>query len=347
MLDTPEVYNTAWADLNTQLKSIEIDDGLPAAFAKLEEHQLESGFIKDHLFGVERHIFHHPHDPSLFFRVQFNAKRRERFNGAGVTSPPDGIVVANAGCFLCRDNVRWQQQGTEFGFDLTVGGNAYTAWMNPFPLLPNHAVIAAADHVGQDWSYGQDKGLPPSRLVADLVELAMRLPGHIGFYNGVDAGASIAGHLHFQFARRPEDLPAFPLEARLQSLRGIGEAPAIIHDYPLPVVKWLGEGPHVSDAAIRWLDDWAAGNVERLYRLTGNLIATADTDGTVALYFIPRDRAKTRGEGMSGLVGGLEVLGEVVFSSADERRLIDSGAVDYNTLQNLLCSVRTPLFTET
>jgi hypothetical protein len=83
-----------------------------------------------------------------------------------------------------------------------------------------------------------------------------------------------------------------------------------------------------------------------MYRLTANVIATADPDGIVTLYFVPRDRGMARGTGMSGLVGGLEVLGELVFSSGEERQILDNGAMDYFAVETILGSVRTPLFTD-
>lgn len=346
MLDTPQPYNAAWAELNAFLKRIEAVEGLGGAIAALEANQYRTGFIKDSLFGVERHIFHHPNDPSRFLRVQFNARRMDRFNGAGLTAPPAGSEVAHGGCFLCRENVSWQQQGMELGFEMDVNGRAYNAWMNPFPLMPGHAVVASAVHEAQDWAYGPNGGIDVRHLIGDLVALASRMPGSVGFYNGVDAGASIPGHLHYQFFQRPVDLPDFPLEVRLRDCHPKCDGPAVVTDYPLPVVKWNGAVETTAAAAPGWIDAWARRNAERIYRLTANIIVSATHDGAVTLYFIPRDRAKPRGTGMSGLVGGLEILGEVVFSSAEERRLIDSGAIDYFVIENILSSVGTPLFTD-
>ena len=344
MLDTPQPYNAAWVELNAALKRIEAFEGLGGAIAALEANQRQTGFIEDSLFDVERHVFHHPDDPSRLFRVQFNARRKARFNGAGLTEPPEGTEVAHGGCFLCRENVSWQQQGMELGFEVDVNGWTYNTWMNPFPLMPGQVVIASAVHQAQDWAYGPNGGIDPRRLIGDLAALASRMPGYVGFYNGVGAGASIPGHLHYQFFQRPVGLPDFPLEVRLRDCQPDGDGPAIAIDYPLPVVKWNGAAQNIADAAPGWIDGWARRNAERIYRLTANIIVSATDDGAVTLYFVPRDRAKPRGVGMSGLVGGLEILGELVFSSAEERRLIDSGAIDYFVIENILGSVATPLF---
>ena len=346
MLDTVKSYNAAWAKLNTALKDAEAVDGLVGAIASLEKNQRQTGFIKDYLTGVERYVYHHPDDASRFFSIQFNAKRMARFNGAPVTVPPDGAEIAHGGCFLCRDNVRWQQQGAEMGYELDVNGMTYHAWMNPFPLMPCHVVVASAEHQTQEWEYGSGGGVGVGRLVRDLVSLASRTPEFVGYYNGVDAGASIAGHLHYQFFRRPEDLPAFPLEVRLRDFCSPADTPAIVTDYPLTVVKWSGMPSAIGDAAARWIDEWADRNSERICRLTGNIIVSAALDGIVTLYFIPRDRTRPCGKGISGLTGGLEVLGEIVLSTAEEQQRIDSGVIDYFVIENALHSVRMPLFSD-
>jgi len=346
MLNTLETYNSAWTDLNAALRAREAATGLGGVISALEENQRQTGFIKDQLSGVERHVFSHPDDVSLFFRVQFNAKRLARFNGAGVSAPPEGLVAAHDGCFLCRENVMWQQQGAELGYALDVNGQPFHAWMNPFPLLPSHVVMASAIHETQEWAYAPDGGVQIKRVVRDLVSLASRMPSYLGFYNGVNAGASIPGHLHYQFFKRPEDGADFPLEARLRGRNDEGDAPIIAADYPVPVVKWTGAPDEVVDAAVRWINHWAAQNEDRIYRLTANIIVSAGPEGDVDLYFVPRDRTRNRGKAMSGLVGGLELLGEVVMSSPEERHALDNGEIDYFIIENILSSVRTPLFAQ-
>ena len=346
MLDTVDNYNSAWTELNATLRTTESAAGLGGVISALEENQRQTGFIKDQLCGVERYVFPHPDDPSRFFRVQFNAKRLARFNGAGVSAPPHGVVAAHDGCFLCRDNVLWQQKGAELGYALDVNAKVYHAWMNPFPLLPSHVVVASAIHETQEWAYASDGGVDIKRVVCDLVELASRMPNFVGFYNGVNAGASIPSHLHYQFFERPKGDFEFPLEACLRRRHSESDLPAIAVEYPLPVVKWNGKPEAIGDGAARWIDYWATQNVDRIYRLTANIIVTSDPGGEVTLYFVPRDRSRARGETMSGLVGGLEVLGEIVMSSPEERQALESGAVDYFAIENILASVRTPLFAE-
>lgn len=346
MLDTLETFDFAWDELNGALKCTESAHGLSAAIAELEQNQLQTGFIKDDMRNIERHVFPDPNNPGSYFRAQFNARRMDRFGGAGVDAPPDGFEAVHGGCYLCRDNVRWQQLGAELGYELTVGDNAYIAWMNPFPLTPGHVVVASKVHEAQDWAFRTGQGRSIRRLVGDLADLARRLPGYVGIYNGRDAGASIPGHLHYQFFRRPSGHPVFPLEARMGDRHPDGERPVLATDYPLAVVKWDGPADIVAERVIAWLEDWAVRNASRMYRLTSNMIATAETDGRVSFYFVPRDQTLTRGEGMSGQVGGLEVLGEIVLSSPEEKARLERGDIDYFTIENMLASVRTPLYVD-
>jgi diadenosine tetraphosphate (Ap4A) HIT family hydrolase len=341
-------YDLAWSDLNTRLRETETGTGgLTAVLAELEVHQRETGFIKDDLASVARHVFRHPDDPDRFFRVQYNPNRALRFDGSGISTPPAGVAHVNGGCFLCRENVRWQQQHAQVGFEITLTGDKYHAWMNPFPLLPNHVVVAAHEHVSQEWDMRGAGGVDLARLLMDLCGTAMRIPGHVGFYNGVDAGASIPGHLHFQFFRRPEEDPVFPLESWAFEAPSIDDMPAWARDFPLPVARWQGGVGEVVGKATAWVRRWADANRNRIDSLSSNFIAAADGhEGAVSLYFAPRDRAKPRWNGVDGLVGGLEILGELVLSSDDNRKLLDSGAIDYFYVENALASVRAPFLVD-
>ncbi|MBT4933909.1 MAG: DUF4922 domain-containing protein [Rhodospirillaceae bacterium] len=341
-------YEHTWDKLNSRLREIEISGGgLDAALSELEAHQKESGFIKIGLDAVERHNFKHPEYPSRFFRIQYNPERALRFNGSGISTPPPGTEIRNEGCFLCRDNIRWQQQGTEMGYEIHMGETSYYAWMNPFPLSPTHVVIATTEHTSQEWPVCEKGKLEVSVLLNDLVELAERMPGYIGFYNGVNAGASIPGHLHFQFFKRPEDEPEFPLERAARQQFESGEKGKFLKNYPLDVAVWTGKPKAVLKQASQWISGWAAKNKSRIHDLTANFIVSRNTPGDdISLFFVPRDRSKTHGDGMSGLIGGLEVLGELVFSSNEDKALLDAGKIDYFSLEKTLASVRTPFFLE-
>ncbi len=338
-------YDAAWAELNARLRGIEDGSDLASALAELKIHQQESGFIKDHLDDVERRTHHHPQDPDRFFRTQYNPKRALRFNGSGVTVPPAGTTASNDGCFLCRANIQWQQRGSQMGYEIRIGDTGYFAWMNPFPLMPTHVVIATEAHTSQEWGFGFDARRGRSKLLNDLAALAMRLPGYIGFYNGVDAGASIPGHLHLHFCQRPEDAPEFALERAARDVVVGGSGMGFLSDYPVVVAVWRGSASQVVEAASDWVWQWTQRNRARLNSLTGNFIVAADQErDALALYFVPRDRSKSRAVGLHGLIGGLEILGEVVFSRPEDKELLDSGAIDYFTLESYLARIHTPMF---
>jgi hypothetical protein len=339
-------YDIVWSELNARLRALEGGEGgLPRALAELRVYHQRTGFIRDSLESVGRHTFYHPGTASKFFRIQYNPKRALRFNGVGTMEPPAGVTVRNDGCFLCRENISWQQGGTQLGYEIPVGETTYFAWMNPFPLLPNHIVVATAAHTSQDYGFKYDSRHGKATVLSDLVALAARLPGYVGFFNGVDAGASIPGHMHYQFCQRPEDAFEFPLEraarAFEESERGVG----FLTKYPVEVAIWRGTAAEVVETASRWVLQWTRRNRDRLNDLTANFIASKDPTGDdLSLYFVPRARREAGVSGLTGLIGGLEILGEVVFSRPEEKQLLDDGAIDYFALADYLARVRTPMF---
>lgn len=338
-------YKEAWVGLNAELKHHEQSKGLLTdALLELELHQKRTGFIQDDLARISRFNFVHPEHPFRYLRVQFNPRRALRFSGSGITMPPEGLPVVNGGCFLCRDNIQWQQQGKEIGYEIEVGESNYYAWMNPFPLLPCHVVISTRDHIAQEWELHPDGELSLERLIGNLVELAQRLPGFIGFYNGLNAGASIPGHMHYQFCMRPEEAMHFPLEQAERDFTEFDET-GIVKHYPLSVAVWQGQASTIVQEAIDWVRYWADNNKAHITHLTGNFVVTTDPmTGEISLFFAPRDRRRARSTRMSGLVGGLEVMGEIVFSSEAERIAIAQGRLNYEELAKIYNDVYTPFF---
>lgn len=337
-----EQYAERWTDLNRRLRHIERHDGgLGAALEALKTHQLEQGFIKDDLHLMRRYRYAHPRDPSRFFLVQFNPVRALRFQGSGRKTPPVGVAVPYDGCFLCPENVLWQQAGAEMGYEIDVDSARYIAWMNAYPLMPVHCVVATADHIPQAWCRnGEMIGcMSIDKILDDLVDLSRRLPGYVGFYNGQGAGASIPGHFHFQFFKRPQAGILFPLEITARE-SGI-ESHGTIDDYPLAVEYWRGDPGSVTGAACAWIRDWLGRNRHQHPLISANIVATFDDiENTSCLFFVPRHQQRMQSPEMSGTIGGVEILGELVFSSDEEGRRLERGDVDYHTIERILSAVR-------
>ena len=339
-------YKKLWHELNAELHEIESRTGnLCAVFDALQAHQVETGFIRDGLETVERFNFCHPESEERCLRIQFNPVRATRFQGAGIQSPPFRVPTLHDGCFLCRENIQWQQQGRQFGYELELNADPFIAWMNPFPLLPGHLVLASKEHISQEWSLHPTGKMAPGRIVADLVELVSRSPGYAGFYNGVNAGATIPEHLHYQLFQPPEDHRRFPLEVEAIAERNErpGETRWRLGKYPMESMHWHGNPGDVIEHSTRWLTQWAA-HQERLPDLTANILVTSQAKSSeISLFFVPRDRDKSRAAGLSGKVGGLEILGELVFSTPDEQNLLEGGKLSYFSLEKVLAEACTPL----
>lgn len=338
-------YDGMWDDLNRELKAIENSSGgFVRALEVLQQQQRDQGFIRDDLEFVEKYKFHHPEDLVRYFSAQYNPTRLHRFKGAGRATPPTGVNVINNGCTLCRENIEWQQDGLEAGYDIQVGSTPYIVWMNPYPLMPVHTVIATKDHVPQAWSPDGSTGAQfgIEKILIDLITLSGRLPGHIGFYNGVGAGASKPEHFHFQFFKRPEPEMLFPLEIAAQRPRN--GAHVIIEDYPVIAACWRGDAKTVAAQGAAWLRNCIAQSNGSLSSPSANIFAILDeVRQHTQLYIIPRDRRRSHSSEISGMIGGLEILGELVFLDEKEKQRLDLGEVDYHAVERILGSVRVDL----
>ena len=116
----------------------------------------------------------------LTVRLQFNPARM--ISSAAKLDKED---IARRKCFLCRDNRPPEQIMMRFD---GRKGKRYHILLNPYPIFPDHLVIAAARHVDQSIR---------NRYV-DMLDLARKYPGYTFFYNGPKSGASAPDHHHFQ-----------------------------------------------------------------------------------------------------------------------------------------------------
>jgi hypothetical protein len=94
----------------------------------------------------------------------------------------DSSTIKQRPCFLCSANMPEEEKGIDF-----LG--RYLIFCNPYPILPEHLVIADREHT-------------PQRLDGrelELITLARLLgPNYVVLYNGPACGASAPDHLHFQ-----------------------------------------------------------------------------------------------------------------------------------------------------
>ena len=89
------------------------------------------------------------------------------------------------GCFLCKEYRPVEQSHLRFE---GRKGRLYNIQVNPYPIFPNHLVIARDCHCDQSiW-----------RCFVDMLDLARELRGFTIFYNGPRSGASKPDHMHFQ-----------------------------------------------------------------------------------------------------------------------------------------------------
>lgn len=142
------------------------------------------------------------------FRALKNVKVREmtagglkvklQFNPARIVSSAaklDKTDIARRRCFLCRENRPAEQIMLKFEGRKS---KKYHILVNPYPIFPDHLVIAADRHTDQTIL----------QRYVDMLDLARKYTDFTFFYNGPRSGASAPDHHHFQAA--PKGL--IPLE---------------------------------------------------------------------------------------------------------------------------------------
>ena len=118
----------------------------------------------------------------LTVKLQFNPARI--VSSAARLSKED---IAARKCFLCRENRPQEQMLLKFD---GRKGKKYHILVNPYPIFPDHLVIAMNRHTDQSiW-----------KRYVDMLDLARKYDGFTFFYNGPKSGASAPDHHHFQAA---------------------------------------------------------------------------------------------------------------------------------------------------
>ena len=148
------------------------------------------------------------------FRALKNVKVREmdagglkvklQFNPARIVSSAAKLNkddIARRRCFLCRDNRPPEQIMLKFE---GRKNKKYHILVNPYPIFPEHLVVAEARHTDQTIM----------QRYVDMLDLARKYTGFTFFYNGPRSGASAPDHHHFQAAPRG----LIPLECDVNDL---------------------------------------------------------------------------------------------------------------------------------
>ena len=104
-------------------------------------------------------------------------------------APTDAASVAARPCFLCPENRPPEQFHVKFE---GRKGRSYNVQVNPYPVFPDHLVLARDVHEPQSiW-----------RCYVDMLDFARKYPDYTIFYNGPASGASAPDHMHFQACPR-------------------------------------------------------------------------------------------------------------------------------------------------
>ena len=132
----------------------------------------------------------------LTVKLQFNPARM--VSSAAKLTKED---IARRKCFLCRENRPAEQIMLKFE---GRKGKKYDILVNPYPIFPDHLVIAKSKHTDQSiW-----------HRYIDMLDLAKKYSECSFFYNGPKSGASAPDHHHFQGV--PKGL--MPLEVDVNEL---------------------------------------------------------------------------------------------------------------------------------
>ncbi len=339
-------YHDTWAALNEELHAIESRDGhLLNAVERLREHQLQRGFVRDDLNAVQCHRFPHPDDAARYLSVQHNPKRVSRLKARVDALRPQRGDAVNNDCFLCPVNIQWQHRGIESGYAIEQNDAPFHIWMNAYPLMPLHLVVASCAHIPQAWNLDKrDNGqFSLGQIVTNLAGLSSRMPGYVGFYNGDGAGTSVPEHFHYQFFKRRTVDEVFPLEQAPS--RVLDDIESVIEDYPVEGMCWQGCDPAVViDRAAGRIEHWLRTRIGLRPTLSANIFAMTDADGGhLRIYFVPRDKDLGHSPSMAGMIGSLEILGELVLTTEPEKRALERGEIDYHLIARVLDDIRVPL----
>lgn len=143
----------------------------------------------------------------------------------------DKTSVAKRPCFFCN---RFPEQ-TYIRFEGRKG-KKYDILLNPYPIFPDHLVIASTRHCDQSiW-----------KRYIDILDLSRKYQDYTFFYNGPHSGASAPDHHHFQAA--PNAL--MPLENDVRRMLAQVRVSSVKDEEPSSPVPELTYLTSVQDAQL-------------------------------------------------------------------------------------------------
>jgi len=226
----------------------------------------------------------------------------------------DGRDPSGRHCFLCAGNIA-ECHPMETLVPIQLSGREYLAGANFAWIERNHFTVMAAEHIDQLYS---------RHVMEAMLDLHLQTQGQFRvLFNGAGAGATIPWHMHFQITTGE-----MPIE-QLQ--------PGNEENYPTAVCRFpLGSDglDHAHFAAQQWLE----GDTQ--HRSLNILVATIGSDPCIFVF--PRDQRYASATGM-GLVGGFEVAGDMVLSSAHEEHTFHHATV--TTAREILTQICPPDWT--
>lgn len=240
------------------------------------------------------------------------------------TAETDERTISGRKCFLCPGNRPAEQ------FHIKFPGRKnrkYNIQVNPYPIFPQHFVIARDEHIPQAiWHH-----LP------DMLDFCCKYKSLTVFYNGPESGASAPDHLHFQACGRN----ILPLERAIDRfLDNPGTSLATNKDASLYLFKGYTHGvfalksttsKSLTKLFYRLLCCCSAGEVEKEPRF--NLFAW-NTGGEFRAFVVMRSELRSHhytAEGHEHLTmspGAADVAGFFVAPIEEDFRKLDSGMLE-------------------
>lgn len=127
---------------------------------------------------------------------------------SSTTSEVDAKSISARPCFLCVPNRPAEQFHLKFE---GRKGRRYNIQVNPYPIFPDHLVIARDVHTPQTIWHN----------FVDMMDFARKYPDFLVFYNGPESGASAPDHMHFQAVH----VGALPLQRAVDDYLDVNPTP--------------------------------------------------------------------------------------------------------------------------